>query len=307
MSDLVRASVTALISFQYSRIHWMVEEILNRSFKKERMLKALREENNKLRKSLETVRERDELLNKSDSRRVERNVATVSTETEAPDVEMTDDPVFSPPFRDIDQSLVGALKKVIERKMGEILSRVGFPTKVNSKGLKSSGNSKAQAPKDINTWSEVVKRSRGKSSLQREATPSREEKERKVAQASVQPVTEDEPKSTERRRMRAKDKRKERPTLPRTAVVLTAPAGKEAACVELLRRAKEEISIEEVEVPPLEIRRARTGGLILGVPGQHPQEGADRFAAKLAGLAQRFGGYSIQAHEEGGPPCIGAG
>lgn len=66
-------------------------------------------------------------------------------------------------------------------------------------------------------------------------------------------------------------------------------SGKGDHIAELLRRARKEISIEELEIPHLEIKRARTGRYILGVPGQHPEEKADRLAARLVGLASDMG------------------
>lgn len=204
-----------LIYFQHRRIGWMVEEVLSRYREKKetlagkvRMAKALRKENDKLRKSLEAMaRERDELLGKCDSRRVEMKDASVSTETEVPDVEMADDPVpVLSSLQDIPQNLVGTLEEMFERKMGKFLSRVGLslgkeqgdstrPLNVGkAMGSHSSGNGTAPTPKGTKPWSEVVKRSRGK--LQRDSIPSCEKKERKGAQASVVPITGEEPKST---------------------------------------------------------------------------------------------------------------
>lgn len=287
---------TALVSFQYRRMAWMMKEFAKRLREankalegRENAVKRLKEENRALRKSVEVVvEERSELLNRIGSRSAARRDASVSTEAEVQGIEMAAD-LGHPPPRDASQGLGGSLEALIEKKVGEILSRVGLPLEGKTRRQDGPDHRVEQAPKVVDTWSEIVKRRKGKppTVLGGGVPPAR---------GVLPPVERStggkrEPVRTRRGgRLKRKRKRKVWPAPPSTAaVVLSTSVGKEAACVELLRRAKEEMpSIEEMGIPPLRVRRARMGGLILGVPGERPQAGADRLAASLSGLACRL-------------------
>lgn len=157
----------SLITFQHRRLKWMMREVFRRCRKGKSLLSkktarimTLKEENGNLRKGLEKVsRELEELQRGLVSRETsKRDVAvlteivstetvsteTVSTETETPEVEMRDEQAL-PAHQGIPQSVVGTLEEVIERKMGEILSRVSFPMEGKTKGWKSSGKSKTDS------------------------------------------------------------------------------------------------------------------------------------------------------------------
>lgn len=75
------------------------------------------------------------------------------------------------------------------------------------------------------------------------------------------------------------------PTLTETAVVAVNPIpGGKLTGVELIREARQTLSLEEMEVPPLEIKRSKMGGYLLGIRGQGADAKADRLAASLKGL-----------------------
>lgn len=62
--------------------------------------------------------------------------------------------------------------------------------------------------------------------------------------------------------------RKGWPTLPKMAVVAISPIpGGTSTGVELIREAQNALSLEEMEIPPLEMKRSRTGGYLLGLRG----------------------------------------
>lgn len=77
------------------------------------------------------------------------------------------------------------------------------------------------------------------------------------------------------------------PTLPKSAVVAINPLpGGEHTGRELIREAQQALSLEKLEVPPLEIKRSRMGGYLLAVRGEGAEEGADRLARGLRGMPQ---------------------
>lgn len=72
------------------------------------------------------------------------------------------------------------------------------------------------------------------------------------------------------------------PVQPKTAAVtLTIPPEVAMTYAEVMVAAKEKISLEDIGISHLEVRKARTGRLILGVPGEGAKEKADRFAECL--------------------------
>lgn len=108
--------LTALVSFQH-RIGWMMEAAFSRYREKKvelanktRIAKELKKENAQLRKNLEEITmERDKFLGKLDSRRTDAKDASVSMETEVPDVEMADNLTLTS-LQGIPQNMVGALE-----------------------------------------------------------------------------------------------------------------------------------------------------------------------------------------------------
>lgn len=123
----------SLVSFQHRRIGWMVGELFSRCREAKGELESsvsrvyhLTEENGQLRERIEALtKERDELLGKLDSRRADEKDASVHTGAEVSDVEMAEYHVPSA-RRGIPQNLVEILEATIERKVGELLSRVGL-------------------------------------------------------------------------------------------------------------------------------------------------------------------------------------
>lgn len=301
--------LTKVIAFQQRRMEWLFEEIRGRflrvklaSTAKGERMKALEEENRTLRKSLEVVeRERGELLIRQDSRSglsVERKDASVSTEAEAPEVERTgsQDP---PPLVELPRGWRGALESLIEEKVKELLSLAGVVRdgKTGGETIPPPESGEGHAPRATSTWAEVVGRRRRRG---RESPPLSGDgtlpmcKEARAPGGVPPPVerTTGEKREPPHKSARREGRKRDRawPVLPKTAaVVLSASVGMETACAELLKRAKEVISIKEMGIPPLEVSRARAGGLILKVPGHSPREGADLLAASLSGLAGEMG------------------
>lgn len=125
---------TALVSFQQRRTGWMLQEFESRLrgadkelAKKKSEINKLKEENCALRKSVEVIdKERIDLLDRLDSRKVVRRDACVSTEAEVQATESTADRVHPLP-RDVSQDVGGTLEALIEKKVGEYFSRVRLP------------------------------------------------------------------------------------------------------------------------------------------------------------------------------------
>lgn len=80
-------------------------------------------------------------------------------------------------------------------------------------------------------------------------------------------------------------KEKSWPVQLESAVVAINPTpGGKLTGVELIREAQQTLSLERLEVPPLQIRRSKMGGYLLGIKGQGAKEQADRLAKGLKGL-----------------------
>jgi len=99
------------------------------------------------------------------------------------------------------------------------------------------------------------------------------------------------PTRTEQQQQRKREDKNRTPTLkklPRTAAIQVAcPAGEVA---ETMRLARERIKLEELGVRDLRPKRARTGALLLEIPGADSNKLADTLAAKMREtLADRSG------------------
>lgn len=57
----------------------------------------------------------------------------------------------------------------------------------------------------------------------------------------------------------------------------------------MMASAREAVSLEELGIPHLEVRRARAGAVILGVPGDDSSAKADRLADRLADVVKTLG------------------
>lgn len=76
------------------------------------------------------------------------------------------------------------------------------------------------------------------------------------------------------------------PTVPTTAVVAVnpPPGGTQTGVDGLIREARQVLSLEELGVPPLEIKRSKMGGYLLGVKGPDAEIKADRLTKGLREL-----------------------
>lgn len=80
--------------------------------------------------------------------------------------------------------------------------------------------------------------------------------------------------------------------LPKTtAVVLTVPTGEKHTYAKVMPMARKKISLEEIEIPYLEMKRARTGNLILWVPGENSAAKANSLASRLVEVVQPYGAW----------------
>lgn len=81
------------------------------------------------------------------------------------------------------------------------------------------------------------------------------------------------------------------PTPPKTTVVtLTIPPGETSTSyAEILATARKEVTLEKLGIPHLEMRRARTGAIILGVPGENAGEKANCLSERLRGVVAARG------------------
>jgi hypothetical protein len=75
------------------------------------------------------------------------------------------------------------------------------------------------------------------------------------------------------------------PRIPRaSAVTVTLSEGARMSYAEVLAQAREKISLKELEVEKVEMRKAVTGAIIISVPGDKGRDKASKLATKLAGI-----------------------
>ncbi|XP_024882115.1 uncharacterized protein LOC112461196, partial [Temnothorax curvispinosus] len=80
------------------------------------------------------------------------------------------------------------------------------------------------------------------------------------------------------------------PAPPKTAAVtITVPGGSPASYAEVLRTARERVSLADLGVARVSCRRAITGGLVIEVPGDGQGEKADLLARQVSAALEGSG------------------
>jgi len=135
---------------------------------------------------------------------------------------------------------------------------------ISVKEIKRGEDKTAPTPTETLTWSKVVGSKEKKKGNESKVARSNKEKGKEIGSTPNAPPTR---------------KKKKRP--PRTAaVVMTCPNGTYA---DKIKEAREKISLDEIGIKELKIRRAATGGYMFEISGEDKVAKADRLAMKLRG------------------------
>lgn len=182
------------------------------------------------------------------------------------------------------QAILGPLEEWFEVKWGQMASQL---TPSSIKEVRSGAPMNAKKP---GSWARAVGRKAeekpsptGTASPRYQGARGGAARTSPAARGGRPEGTERSPSSSGVTGRRRKEKRW--PALPGTAVVAINPIpGGTLTGGKLMREAQQALSLEELEVPPLEIKRSKMEGYLLGLRGQGAEEKADRLADGLRGL-----------------------
>ncbi|KAK9296731.1 hypothetical protein QLX08_009345 [Tetragonisca angustula] len=98
----------------------------------------------------------------------------------------------------------------------------------------------------------------------------------------------------ETRDTQTKQKARDKVRAPRRAVItMTVAPGSQKTYAEIMTAAKSKISLQEVGISDLCVRRSITGGLILEIPAKDTSAKADNLADRLRQLFKNEGGIRL--------------
>jgi hypothetical protein len=295
----------SLMTFQHARQVLLLEEYKRRSqWRKAKAVEYkgkmidLEEEVAQLRARLAEIEERNSCpVVQKDVPVVEKRDAATATSQEEEDMEVVEEET-SP---DLPDGLLRTIEEVFDKRIDSFLARLGgvlpLPPGPCGAAKETRRNGEATRPQPSQkegaaqpgTWAQVTGKKKGREKRPPPQEGASSDKGR-AAEVGAPPVSPTEAGARNRRRK----KTSVWPSLPRTeAVLLTPPIGAPEEmgdlCANVLHKAQREVSLEGLGIPHLEIKRSRTGGYLLGVPGDNSGEKANRLADILLPIADPSG------------------
>jgi len=179
------------------------------------------------------------------------------------------------------QVVVDSNPSGIERKLDEVIRRLDKLEEGRFLSTSRTEKEGEEQEKSTSSWSKVI--GRKEKERRRRRDPSSSKGEESNQRERREPTRREKSAEDEKKRREVRPLQALRRKLPRGAgVLLEIQGGTSGKYEELIRKCQREISLEELEIPPVGIRKTRGGGILLEVRSKEKEE------EKTESLAERI-------------------